>query len=62
MVKGFEFTYELAVSVIRRYVADYVLSRQRAGQVLLPDVIRVAARYGLIGPPEDWFDFRDRPQ
>ena len=28
--------------------------------MLLPDIIRVAARNGLIGPPEEWFDFRDR--
>jgi hypothetical protein len=60
IVKGFEFTYGQAVNAIRRYVTDYIASPGAAGQMLLPDIIRVAARNGLIGPPEEWFDFRDR--
>ena len=59
VVKGFEFAYGQAVNAIRRYVADYVLSPDLVMQMPLPDIIRVAARNGLIGPPEQWFDFRD---
>ena len=59
VIKGFEFTYGQAINAIRRYVADYVLSPGQVGQMLLPDIIRTAAKNGLIGPPEEWFDFRD---
>ena len=59
VIKGFEFTYGQAINAIRRYVADYVLSPGQVGQMLLPDIIRTAAKNGLIGPPERWFDFRD---
>lgn len=60
VVKGYEFTYGQAVIAIRRYVADFVLSPAQAGQMTLPDIVRVAARNRLIGQPELWFDFRDR--
>ena len=60
VVKGYEFTYGQAVIAIRRYVADFVLSPGQAGQMPLPDIIRVAARDRLIRRPEEWFDFRDR--
>ena len=59
VIKGFEFAYGQAINAIRRYVADYVLSPGQVGQMLLPDIIRMAAKNGLIGPPERWFDFRD---
>ena len=59
VIKGFEFTYGQSISVIRRYVADYVLSPGQAGQMALPDIIRAAAKSGLIGTPLEWFDFRD---
>ena len=60
VVKGFEFTYGQATNAIRRYVADNILPPGTAGQMLLPDIIRTAARNGLIGTPDEWFDFRDR--
>ena len=59
VIKGFEFTYGQAINAIRRYVAEYVLSPGQSGQMTLPDIIRTAAKNGLIGPPEEWFDFRD---
>ena len=60
VVKGCEFTYELAFSAIRRYVAEYVLSPSRVGIMPNPDIIRVAARHGLTGPPDEWLEFRER--
>lgn len=59
MIKGFEFTYGQGINAIRRYVADYVLSPGQVGQMLLPDIMRMAAKNGLIGPLGKWFDFRD---
>ena len=60
VVKGFEFTYELAFGAIRRYIADNVLSPGQVGQMRIPDVLRVAARSGLIASVDDWFEFRQR--
>ena len=60
IVKGFEFTYELAFGAIRRYVADYVLSPGQVGRMRIPDILRVAARNGLVTSLEDWFEFRER--
>ena len=60
VVKGFEFTYELAFGAIRRYIADDVLSPGRVGQMRIPDILRVAARNGLITSVDDWFEFRQR--
>ncbi len=59
VIKGFELTYGQAINAIRRYVADHVLSPGQVRQMLLPDIIRAAAKSGLIGQPEGWFDFRD---
>ena len=59
VIKGFEFTYGQSINAMRRYVADYVLSPGQAGQMPFPDIIRMAAKNRLIGPPEQWFDFRD---
>lgn len=60
VVKSFEFTYELAFSAIRRYVADYVLSPGQVGQMRIPDIIRAAGKNGLIESLEDWLVFRHR--
>lgn len=60
VVKGYEFTYELAYAAIRRYVADYVLSPAQVGQMRAADIIRAAGKNGLIEPPEDWLIFRQR--
>ena len=58
VVKSFEFTFELALITIRRFVADYALSPGQVGQMRMADVIRTAGRFGLIDPPEDWLIFR----
>ena len=60
VVKGFEYTYELAFNAIRRYVADSVLSPGRVGQMRIPDILRAAAKNGLIDSGDDWFEFRER--
>ncbi len=60
VVKGFEYTYELAFNAIRRYVAYNVLSPGRVGQMRIPDILRAAARNGLIASVDDWFEFRER--
>ena len=59
VVKGFEFTYGQAINAVRRYVSEHVLAPGQGGQTLLPDIIRYASKNGLIGAPEQWFDFRD---
>ena len=60
VVKSFEFTFELAFTSIRRYVADYALSPGQVGQMRIADIIRTAGKYGIIEPPEDWLVYRQR--
>ena len=60
VVKAYEFTYGLAYGAIRHYLASEVLPPGDVAQMNNYDVIRAAARYGLLPDPELWFDFRDR--
>ena len=59
VIKGFEFTYGQAINAVQRYVSQHVLPPGQGGNTLLPDIIRYASKSGLIGPPEQWFDFWD---
>ena len=60
VVKGFEFTYAQAVEIVNRYIGDYLLSHGDVARMSYRDVMRLAARHGLIVSPEQWFEFRER--
>lgn len=60
VVKAFEFTYGLAYGAIRHYLASAVLPPGDVAQMNNYDIIRAAARNGLLTDPELWFVFRDR--
>ena len=60
VVKAYEFTYGLAYGTIRHYLASEVLPPGDVAQMNNYDIIRAAARSGLLPDPEVWFDFRDR--
>ena len=60
VVKGFEFTYAQAVETINRYIGDYLLSHGDVAMMSYRDIMRLAARHGLIVSPEQWFEFRER--
>jgi nucleotidyltransferase substrate binding protein (TIGR01987 family) len=56
IVKRFEFTYELSWKLMRRHLAWAALE---AAPETRKDLIRAAARAGLVDDPEAWFTFNE---
>lgn len=57
-IQCFEFTFELAVIFIKRKLSLILPRTENMDLKDYKDVIREAARAGLIGEPENWFNFR----
>lgn len=57
-IQRFEYTFELADKTMRRYMAEKVLGEVNADLLPWPDVIREAAKHGLLNDPVEWFNFR----
>lgn len=58
-IKRFEYTYELSVKMLRRYLE---MSEDVAGsvdEVSSKDLIRLGAEKGCIEDPERWFQYRE---
>ena len=60
VVKGYEFTHELAYGFIRRSLEDAALLQTDVDRMTVGDVLRAAADYGIIASAEQWFYFRER--
>jgi nucleotidyltransferase substrate binding protein (TIGR01987 family) len=59
-IKGFEFTYELAVKMIRRQLAEILPSPDELRQLPFMDMMRTAADSGLIRDARPFRAYRDR--
>ena len=59
VVKGYEFTHELAYGFIRRSLED-AEAWNDVDRMTIGDVLRSAANYGIISSAEQWFYFRER--
>ncbi len=59
-IQSFEFTYEMACTMIRRQLADIEGSAEELRQLNFADVIRRAARAGLIPDVKRFLDYRDQ--
>ncbi len=59
VVKGYEFTHELAYGFIRRSLED-AEAWNDVDRMTVGDVLRAAADYGIISSAEQWFYFRER--
>jgi nucleotidyltransferase substrate binding protein (TIGR01987 family) len=59
VVKGYEFTHELAYGSIRRSLED-AEAWNDVDRMTVGDVLRAAADYGIISSAEQWFYFRER--
>ena len=59
VVKGYEFTHELAYGFIRRSLED-VEAWNDVDRMSVGDVLRSAADFGIISCAEQWFYFRER--
>jgi nucleotidyltransferase substrate binding protein (TIGR01987 family) len=57
-IQAFEFTYELAVRMLRRQLEE--MESAPIDQIPFRDLVRLGAERGLIDSPVDWFGFREK--
>ena len=57
-IQRFEFTYELAIKMLTRYLEASSSSSADIDKLEFKDMMRVAAEKGLIASPQVWFTFR----
>jgi nucleotidyltransferase substrate binding protein (TIGR01987 family) len=59
-VKGFELTLETAGKLLRKAIKSYVGSPRAIDELTYKDVLRHAAKHGLLDSPavERWFQYR----
>lgn len=58
-IQGFEYSYELAVKMIRRQLSEMVASPQELSQLTFADVMRAAGDAGLIPDVKRFLVYRD---
>ena len=58
-IQGFEFTYELAIKMIRRQMAEISAVPSDLAEMAFKDFIREAAAAGLVVDPESFFLYRE---
>ena len=58
-IQGFEYTYELAVKMIRRQMAQISAVPAELAEMAFKDLIRKAADAGLVVDPESFFLYRE---
>jgi nucleotidyltransferase substrate binding protein (TIGR01987 family) len=59
-IQRFEYTYELAVKLLKRKLEDIAESAIEVEHMGYRDMIRFAAEKGFISDPVEWFDFREK--
>ena len=61
VVKGFELTLEMAGKLLRRALKAYAGTPRRVDEMVYKDVLRHAAKHGLMAADEvpRWFAYRD---
>ncbi len=59
-IQRFEYTYELAVRLLKRKLEDVAESAIEVEHMGYRDMMRFAAEKGYISDPVAWFDFREK--
>lgn len=59
-IQTFEFTYELAVKMIRRQLEEIVASPAELRELAFRDLMRTAAEAGLVRDAPSFFLYRDK--
>ena len=57
-IQRFEYTYELSIKTIKRYIEQEMPIIENIDQLNFRDLIRVAFESGLIQSVEPWFEYR----
>lgn len=58
-IQRFEYTFELAIKMIKRYLQEEQPLNENLDQFNYRDLLRIAAEAGLINQVEPWFEFRE---
>jgi len=58
-IQRFEYTYELSIKTIKRYIEHEMPLPERVDQLNYRDLLRIAFEAGLIKNVEPWFQFRE---
>lgn len=57
-IQRFEYTYELAIKMLKRFLKQSATNAAEIDGQTFKDIIRLAAEQGLVEKPEDWFVYR----
>lgn len=57
-IQKFEFVYELSTKMLKRQLKTIENNDTDIDGADFRDILRMAAQYGLITSPEQWFDYR----
>jgi nucleotidyltransferase substrate binding protein (TIGR01987 family) len=58
-IQRFEYTYELCIKTIKRYIEQEMPSSENIDQLNYRDLLRVAFEAGLIDHIDCWFQYRE---
>jgi nucleotidyltransferase substrate binding protein (TIGR01987 family) len=58
VIQTFEYSWELTTKLLRRTLAERAASEDEILSLSFPDLLRVAARLGLLDSAEPWLLFR----
>ncbi|MGD0466335.1 MAG: nucleotidyltransferase substrate binding protein [Gammaproteobacteria bacterium] len=58
-IQRFEYTYELAIKIIKRFIKEEQSATENINQLNFRDLLRLAGEIGLINTVEPWFEFRE---
>jgi nucleotidyltransferase substrate binding protein (TIGR01987 family) len=57
-IQRFEYTYELSVKLLKRYIEEEAPTTENVDQLNFKDLLRISAEIGLIQDVNLWFSFR----
>jgi nucleotidyltransferase substrate binding protein (TIGR01987 family) len=61
VIQRFEYTYELAHKMLKRFLSASEFSGQNIREMFFADVIRLALAKGLLNQElENWYEYRDK--
>lgn len=58
-IQRFEYTYELSIKMIKRYLEEEMPLSEKIDQLNYRDLLRIAFETGLIQQVEKWFQYRE---
>jgi len=60
VIQRFEYSYELSIRMLRRTLEQLSDHADEIQQASFKELIRIAAKKGLLDKPSQWFNFRNK--